>query len=309
MKIGFLFFFFFVGDNLLVSQLYTNPKSDRSLLSCLKVTQCSTSEIGDAPLYYSCSLPIQVMTIGPLPAPSKCKSGLPRITWTCPGWCKKMFPDAVMVFGVVSSEGHIMPPHIFEVGLKVNNKVYLDGLKSVVIPWYNQVAGSRPWVWHQDSAPAHKSKETQAWLQKECYDFVPFSHWPLPSPTWTRWTTSFGHTSRTSPIWPSTTPKPAWSPPFAEYDPSIRWGLWKRHAPSSGSVSRRWLRLKAATFNRCQLYNIIKLPELIFSIKVLNKAVVLFSLGWQFYRSTLKNTPTASLQRVSGYDEKPGYDI
>ena len=25
-----------------------------------------------------------------------------------------------MVFGVVSSEGHIMPPHIFEVGLKVN---------------------------------------------------------------------------------------------------------------------------------------------------------------------------------------------
>ena len=28
-----------------------------------------------------------------------------------------------MVFGVVSSEGHIMPPHIFEVGLKVNTSV------------------------------------------------------------------------------------------------------------------------------------------------------------------------------------------
>ena len=65
-----------------------------------------------------------------------------------------------------------MPPHIFEVGLKV----YQDVLKSVVIPWCNQVAGGRPWVWKQDSAPAHKSKETQAWLQKECYDFVPFSH-------------------------------------------------------------------------------------------------------------------------------------
>ncbi len=49
-----------------------------------------------------------------------------------------------MVFGVVSSEGHIMPPHIFEVGLKVNTKVYLDVLKSVVIPWCNQVAGGRP---------------------------------------------------------------------------------------------------------------------------------------------------------------------
>ena len=68
-------FSFFVADHLLVDQLCTNPKSDRSLLSCLKVTQCSTSEIGDAPLYSSWSLPIQVMTTGPLPAPSKCKSG------------------------------------------------------------------------------------------------------------------------------------------------------------------------------------------------------------------------------------------
>ena len=88
----------------------------------------------------------------------------------------------VMAFSAVSSEGHILPPHIFEVGLKVNTKVYLDVLKSVVIPWCNQVVGGRPWVWQQDSVPVHKSKETQAWLQK-CYDFVPFSHWPPPPPT------------------------------------------------------------------------------------------------------------------------------
>ena len=182
---------------------------------------------------------------------------------------KTKFPATVMIFGVVSSEGHIMPPHIFEVGLKVNTKVYLDVLKSVVISWCNQVASGRPWVWQQDSAPAHKSKETQAWLQKECYDFVPFSNWPPPPPTWTRWTTLFGHTSRTSPTWPPTTPKPAWLPPSAEYSPSSRRRLWKRHIPSSGSVSRRWLRLKAATLNRCQLYYIIKLAELIISIKVL----------------------------------------
>ncbi len=61
---------------------------------------------------------------------------------------KTKFPATVIVFGVVSSVGHIMPPHIFEVDLKVNTK----------------------------------SKETQAWLQKECYDFVPFSHWPPSSP-------------------------------------------------------------------------------------------------------------------------------
>ena len=126
-------FSFLVADHLLVGQLCTNPKSDWSLLSCLKVTQCSTSEIGDAPLYNSCSLSIQVMTTGPLPAPSKCKSG----RFNVPRMMKTMFPATVMVFGVVSSEGHIMPPYIFEVSLKVNTKVYLDLLMSVVIPWCN----------------------------------------------------------------------------------------------------------------------------------------------------------------------------
>ena len=180
MKTGFLFFFFFFffADHLLVGQLCTNPKSDRSLLSCLKVTQCSTNEIRDAPLYNSGSLPTQVMTTGLLPAPSKCKSA----RFNVPRAMKTKFPATVMVFGVVSSVGHIMPPHIFEVGLKVNTKVYLDVLKSVVIHWCDRVAGGRPWVWQQNSAPADKSKETQAWLQKECYDFVPFSHWPPPSP-------------------------------------------------------------------------------------------------------------------------------
>ena len=93
---------------------------------------------------------------------------------------------------------------------------------------------------------------------------------PPPPPTWTRWTTSFGLRSRTSPTRPPTTPKQAWSPLSAEYSPSSRQRLWKRHAPSSGSLSRRWLRLMTvATLNRCQLYYKIELPELIFSIKVL----------------------------------------
>ena len=69
------FVFFVVADHLLVGQLCTNPKNDRRLLSYLKVTQCSTSEIGNAPLYNSGTLPIQVMRKGSLPAPSKCKSG------------------------------------------------------------------------------------------------------------------------------------------------------------------------------------------------------------------------------------------
>ena len=113
---------------------------------------------------------------------------------------KTKFLVTVMVFCIVSSEGHIMPPHTFEVGLKVNTKVYLDVLKSELISWCNQMAGGRPWVRQQDLAPAHNSKETQAWLQMECYDFVPFSHWPPLLPrSEPRWTTLFAHTSRTSP--------------------------------------------------------------------------------------------------------------
>ena len=72
---------------------------------------------------------------------------------------KTKFPATVIIFGMVSSEGHIMPPHIFEVCLKVNTKVYLDVLKSVVNPWRNQVAAGRPWVWQQNTTPAHKSRD------------------------------------------------------------------------------------------------------------------------------------------------------
>ena len=167
---------------------------------------------------------------------------------------KTKFPATVMVFGVVSSEGHIIPPHIFEVSLKVNTKVYLDVLKSVVIPWCNQVAGGRPWVWQQDSAPAHKSIETQAWLQKECYKFVPISHWPplppRPEPAGLlRLVICREHYQHDLPQHQKQ--------PDRHHLPSSCQCLWKRHAPSSRSVSRQWLRLKAATLNRCQLYYII----------------------------------------------------
>ena len=175
-------FCFFVAEHLLVGQLCTNSESSRSLLSSLKVIQCSTSEIGYAPLYNSCTLSVQVMTTGPLPAPSKCKSGRFTDWGHSSTYRTTLLTVTVMVFGVVSSEGHIMPPHIFQVSLKVNTKVYQDVLKSVVIVWCNQVADGIPWVRQQDSAPAHQSKETQAWLQKECYDFVTFPYWSHSSP-------------------------------------------------------------------------------------------------------------------------------
>ena len=117
-------FSFFVADHQLVGQLCTNPKSNRSLLSYLKVTQCSTSEIGDCatvqlmlstdPSYdnrtITSTLKMQIQMVQRL-------RDVPRVM-------KTKFLAMVMVFVVVSSEGHIMPPHIFEVSLKVDTKVY-----------------------------------------------------------------------------------------------------------------------------------------------------------------------------------------
>jgi hypothetical protein len=59
-----------------------------------------------------------------------------------------------MVFGVISSELEVMSPHIFETGLRVNTDIYLEVImESTVLPWIKTVAGYRPWVWQQDSAP------------------------------------------------------------------------------------------------------------------------------------------------------------
>ena len=172
-------FSFFVADHLLVGQLCTNHKSKRSLLSCDTMFNEQDRRCAAVQLMPSTDPSYDNRTIA---STLKMRIWITMNNRDVPRVMKTKFPATVMVFGVVSSEGHIMPPHIFEVGLKVNTKVYLDVLKSVVIPWCNQVAGGRPWVWQQDSVSTHKSKETQAWLQKEFYDFVIISHWPPSSP-------------------------------------------------------------------------------------------------------------------------------
>ena len=118
-------FSFFVADHQLVGQFCTNPKSDRSLLSCLKVTQCSTSEIGDAPLYK------HALYRSKLWQQDHCQNHrwIATNNRDVPRVMKTKFPAIIMIFGVVSSEGHIMFPHIFEVGLKVNAKVPSPGFR------------------------------------------------------------------------------------------------------------------------------------------------------------------------------------
>ena len=259
MKIGFLFF---VVDYLLVGQLCTNPRSDRSLLSCLKVTQCPTSEIRDAPLYNSCSLPIQVLT-------ARTIAGLPWITGTCPRWWKQSFRLrlwSLVWFQVRATSCHFTSSKsAWKSTPKCTWMCRRVWWSPGAIGWpvADPGCGNRTLRW--PTSP----KRPRLGFRRSAMILYPSLTGSPPPPTWTCWTTLFGHVSRTSPTWPPTTPKPAWSLPSAEYSSSSRRLLWKRHAPSSGSVSRWGLRLKAATLNRYQLYYIIKLPDLIFSIKVL----------------------------------------
>ena len=77
------------------------------------------------------------------------------------------FPQTVMVFGCVSSEGDVMPPHFFREGLRLNSDGYVELLNTVVKPWITRIANGRPYVWQQDSAPCHTGLLFLGILQKE----------------------------------------------------------------------------------------------------------------------------------------------
>lgn len=102
-------------------------------------------------------------------------SGVPRVMHT-------KFPATVMVLGVVSSEGHVMPPHFFPQGLRVNAAAYIEVLETVVKPWIDSVRNARPYVFQQDSAPAHKARTTQDWMATHLHDHITPNLWPPNSP-------------------------------------------------------------------------------------------------------------------------------
>ena len=209
------------------------------------------------------------MTTGPLPAPSKCKSGLPRITGTYPGWWKQGFRLrlwSLVWFQVRPSSCH---PTSSKSAWKSTPKCTWMCWRVWWSPGAIRWPVADPGRGSRTRCQLTSPKRSRLGFRRSATTLYPSLTGPSPPLTWTCWTTSFGHTSKKTPTWPPTTPKPAWSPPSAGYSPSSRRRLWKRHAPSSGSVSKRWLRQKAAILNRCLLYYIIKLPELIFSIKVL----------------------------------------
>ena len=278
MKTGFLFF---VADHLLVGQLCTNPKSDRSLLSCLKVTQCSMSEIRDALLYKSCSLPIQVMTTGPLPAPSKCKSGLPRITGTSPEWWKQSFRLwlwSLVWFQVRATSCHLTSSKLAWKSIpKCTWMCWRVWWFPGAIRWPVADPGCGSRTWHCPQVQRDPGLASEGVLRLcTLLSLAPL----LPGLNlldyfiWSYIKNIISMTSHNTKARLIT----AICRVFAELPPVL----------VEKSCSQFWIRieavieLKAATLNRSQLYNIIKLPELIFSIKVLK-----YSCSCVFFRMTI----------------------
>ena len=257
MKNRFSFlFFFFIADHLLVGQLCTNPKSDRSFLSCLKVTlfnerdrRCAAVQfmLSTDPSYDNRTIKMQIRTVQRLRAQLNASD------------------DPLEVVE--------RKPKAEDTARKTRTKEFIEKVQTIIRETLQRCGG--PLVqsggrWQTLGVAAGLVTGPQ--VQRDP---------GLASEGVLRLCTLLS-------LAPSPQPEPAWllrlvirrehhqhdlpqhqSQPDRRHPPSSRQPLWKRQAPSSGSVSRRWMRLKAATLNRCQLYYIIKLPELIFSIKVL----------------------------------------
>lgn len=91
-------------------------------------------------------------------------------------------PASVMVWWGVSYQG-VTKLHFCEKGVKTSAKVYQDTvLDHVVKPLSNTLFKNIPWTFQQDSAPGHKARTTQAWLETNVPDFIRAEDWPSSSP-------------------------------------------------------------------------------------------------------------------------------
>ncbi len=158
----------------------------------------------------------------------------------------------VMVFGVVLSEGDVMPSHIFETGLRVNTDIYLEAMESTVLPWIKTVAGVRPWEWQQDSAPAMYPNRSIEWSRTTATTWSRRTAGLPAVLILIRWTILCEATSRHILTDVSTIPRPPWSPPLRRTLPPWTRPWWPRPAWPSEAWWRPSSRLKAAFWIKCE---------------------------------------------------------
>ena len=231
-------FSFFIADHLLVGQLCTNPKSDRSLLSCLKVTQCSTSEIRDAPRYMLSSDPsydnrtiastlkMQIRMVQRLRAQLNASDDSLEVV-------ERRFQVRATSCHLTSSKSAWKStPKCTRMCLRV---WWSPG----AIRWPVTDLGCDSRTRRRPTSP----KRPRLGFRRRATTLYPSLTGPLlprPEPAGLfRLIICREHHQHDLPQHQSQ--------PDGRHPPSSRRRLWKRHAPSSGSVLRWWLRLKAAT--------------------------------------------------------------
>lgn len=91
-------------------------------------------------------------------------------------------PASVMVWAGIAKNGRT--PLVFvPQGVKIDAKIYQRlVLNKCLKPWADKQFGNSRFVFQQDSAPAHKAKTTQAWLQRHVPAFISSQLWPPFSP-------------------------------------------------------------------------------------------------------------------------------
>ena len=87
-----------------------------------------------------------------------------------------------MVWARICSTGK-RPLVFVDEGVKINKEVYIERILCIhVEPWARAHFGQRSWIFQQDSAPAHKARDTQQWLQQHFPGFITSQEWPPYSP-------------------------------------------------------------------------------------------------------------------------------
>ena len=94
---------------------------------------------------------------------------------------KNKFSKKVMVCAAASSAGVSRAVVIDPSKVKVNSVKYQCVLKQL-LPSVRALYPGNDWIWLQDSAPSHRSKSTQMFLEQNTPSFVRAQDWPPDSP-------------------------------------------------------------------------------------------------------------------------------